>query len=135
MATAEESLKARLGAVSGVTDLVSTRVYPVKLPQGPTLPAVTYQRISTIKESAMGNDAGISRTRFQVTCWAETYSALKGVSEAVRAALQRFQGTSGGVEVLDSFLENDMDIYSGEESDFRVYGEMQDYIWIHRETT
>lgn len=135
MATAEESLVARLEAVSGVTDLVSTRIYPDKLPQSATLPAITYQRISTIRETAMGNDTGIARARFQVTSFAATYAALKGVTEAVRAALQRFRGASGGVTVDDCFLENELDLYSGDEDEAGVYAVAQDFIWIHRETT
>lgn len=133
MAVVEEAVKARLAAVAGVTALISTRVYPVKLPQSATLPAVTYQRVSTIRENAMGADPGVARTRLQVTSAATSYSALKGVTEAVRAALQRYSGTIGGVVVLDVFLDNETDLFGEEENDAGVYLTAQDFIVIHRE--
>lgn len=133
MPVVEEAVKARLGAVSGVTSLISTRVYPVKLPQSATLPAVTYQRVSTIRENAMAADPGVARTRLQVTCAADSYSGLKAVTEAVRAALQRYRGTVGGVVVLDVFLDNETDLFGEEENDAGVYLTAQDFIVIHRE--
>lgn len=133
MAVVEEALKARLAAVAGVTALVVSRVYPVKLPQSATLPALTYQRISTARENAMGADPGIARTRLQVTTAATSYSGAKAVTEAVRAALQRYSGTSAGVVVLDVFLDNETDLFSEEEDEAGVFLVAQDFIVIHRE--
>ena len=46
MADVGKAIRTRLLSVSAVTDLVSTRIYPLTLPQGVTLPAVRYQRVS-----------------------------------------------------------------------------------------
>jgi hypothetical protein len=55
----EEALRARLIGQSGLTALVSTRVYPLGLPQNPTLPAITYALVSdnghTTSEATAGN--------------------------------------------------------------------------------
>lgn len=134
MAVAEEALRARLVAVAGVTALVSSRVYPVKLPQSATLPAVTYQRISTVREGAMGADSDIVRVRVQVTSWADSYSGVKSLSEAVRAALQRYSGTSAAVDVRDCFLDSELDLYGEDESEAGVHAVAQDFILIHRES-
>lgn len=133
MAVAEQAIVARLEAVSGVTDLASTRIYPVKLPQSATLEAITYQRVSTRRGHLMGTDDGIAYTRVQVTSWAETYSEAKALAEAVRVALQRFSGTVGGLEVLDVMAEAELDLYGDDESDSGVHAVAQDFTVIHRE--
>lgn len=133
MAVAEQALYARLAAVAGVTALVSTRIYPVKLPQNATLPAVTYQRVSTSRAGAMGADPGVAWARIQVTSWATSYSGLKSLSEAVRAALQRYSGSSGGVTVLDVTLDSELDLYGEDESEAGVFAVAQDFTVIHRE--
>lgn len=108
-----EALRTRLTTVSAVTALVSTRVYPNVLPQNPTLPAVVYQRIDERRETAMGSDPGVVRARVQVSAWAATFTAARGIGEEVRKALQRYRGTpaGSGTEVLDVFIEDirDMD--------------------------
>lgn len=134
MASAEEALYARMSGYAGLTALVSTRVYPVKLPQDCTYPAVTYQRISTIREVAHGADPGIARTRLQVTSAATTYSGVKAVTAQVRAALQRYDDAAASVAVLDTFLENEVDLFSEEEDDAGVYLVAQDFTVIHRES-
>lgn len=108
-----EAIRTRLTAVSAVTALVSTRVYPNLLPQNPTLPALVYQRIDERRENAMGADPGVVRARVQVSAWAQTYTAARGAAEEVRKALQRYRGTpsGSGTEILDAFVEDvrDMD--------------------------
>lgn len=121
---------ARLQAVSAVTDLVGTRVFPAPLPQGQTLPAVTYQRVSGARESAMGSDTGVAHPRIQVDCWASSYSGVKALATAVRGALQRYSGTIATVEIQDSFLKNDIDLFEDEIEANRV---MLDFEIWHRE--
>lgn len=130
MAELEEAVFARLQAVSGVTDLVGTRVHPAPLPQGVGMPAVSYQRVSAVRESAMGSDVGVARVRIEVSSWSTQYSGAKQLATAVRAALQRFRGTSAGVEVLDVFVANDLDLFEEERELHRVLTDFD--IW-HRE--
>jgi len=47
MTVLDESLHSYLTTYSGLTALVSTKVYPFKMPEGVTLPCVTFQRIDT----------------------------------------------------------------------------------------
>ena len=92
---------------AGVSGVVSGRIYPVKLPQDPTYPAVTYFRVSGLRHSVMGNDTGIVEKRVQISSWAESYAAVNGLAEQVRDAMQRTRGTFAGVEILDIFMEGD----------------------------
>lgn len=86
----EAAIRAHLIADAGLTALVGSRVYPMQLPQRPTLPAVTYQRISSTPTQHRGAAAaGHERTRFQFDCWASDYDTTL----AVRAALAAAMGT------------------------------------------
>lgn len=111
MATVEEALTARLKTFPGLSALVGTRVYPVKLPQSPTYPAVSYQRTGRTQHHAMGADANVREARFQVSGWDPSYATAKGVATQMRLALDRWRGTqSNGVVIQDTLIENEMEL-------------------------
>lgn len=126
--TLEQALYSYLSTYAGLTALVSTRIYPVTMPQGVTYPAVTYTRISAPRIHAMGRDTGLASPRVQVDCWGSSYSSVKGVAAQVRAALQDFSGLmggAGGVTVQRAFIEGDRDLY---ESDTQTHRTSMDFI-------
>ncbi len=126
----EKAIIARLKAFAGLTALVSTRIYSSTAPQNVVSPYVTLFRISTDRLSAMGLDIGIARARVQVDSWGATYASAKDVAEQVRAALQRFRGTSATIEILDVFILGEQDFY---ESDTLIYHVTTDVEAIYRE--
>lgn len=130
MAEFAEALKSRLTAVTSVNNLVSGRIYPVQLPQDVTYPAVRYQTVDEVRESALDADMGLVRLRMQVDAFAATYSAAKGLAAALRSALKRQAWTQNAVEVLDALLENVQDDY---EDAVKVYRVRQDFVFTYRE--
>ena len=107
----ETTLYTRLSTYAGLTALVSTRIYPLIMPQGVTYPAVTYQRIATEpRESCMVEDVGWARARVQVTAWADTFTSAKAIAAQVRAALQRW--TTTGIQ--GTFIIAEYDLYDDE---------------------
>lgn len=117
---AEKAIYARLAAVAGVTALVGTRIYPVLAPQNPTFPHLVYQRISAERIGNLGADTDMVESRVQVSCFADSYSGTKELADAVRLALQRADGTFGGVTVDDMWIESDQDIYDPQTRDHFV---------------
>jgi hypothetical protein len=105
----ENAIYQRLAAHSGLSALISARIYPQILPETPTYPAVTYWITGAPRETAMGSDPGIVHARVQVDAWGLTFAVARNVGEQVRAALQRWRGTLDGTEVLDSFIEDARD--------------------------
>lgn len=105
--TVEAAVFNLLSSDAGVSGVVSNRIYPVKLPQDPTYPALTYFRVSALRHSVMGNDTGLVEKRIQVSSWAKLYSEVNNLAERVRDAMQRTRGTFAGVEILDIFMEGD----------------------------
>lgn len=131
MARLDEAVYARLQAVSGVTALVATRVYPSLLPQKPVYPCLRYQEVDGQRESAMGSDLGQVSATLQVDAYAATYAGSRALAEQVRLALQRFRGTVASVEIEDVFVSSGPnDFY---EDQVKAYRTQMDFLIWHRE--
>jgi hypothetical protein len=130
--TVEEALFAYLRAHPGLAALVGSRIYPLKLPQNVTLPAVAYQRISTSWRYALGGSGPrLTQVRFQISCWAEKYETAKAVASQVRGALGNFSGVMGGtsgVRVLATTLAAEADVYEPETG---LYNAPVDVLLLH----
>lgn len=85
--TVETAVRAVLVGASGVTDLVSTRVYPNSAPQSTTKPFVVYEVDTLEPVDALSGHAGLTFAQFTITSWGATYSDAKAVSAAVLARL------------------------------------------------
>lgn len=117
----ETGLYSELTTDVDVAALVSTRVYPLTLPQGYTLPAITYQRVSTERLRDLTGSSGWVMARFQIDCWAASYSAARGLADKVRAALDGQVDTLGsetGVGMIG--LMGEREILEEEIESYRV---------------
>ena len=129
----EEAIYTYLSNHAGLTALVSTRIHPLIMPQSTVLPAVTFSKVSGPRVHAMQQDAGLAYPRFQVSCWGATYKSAKDVAAQVRAALQDFKGTMGGVGgvvVSGVFIQDENDLY---EPGTQVYHIALDFVIWHEE--
>jgi len=128
----EESLYAYLKAYAGLSALVGSRIYPLILPQPPTLPAVTYFKVSLVNKRTLASPSNVlKQVRVQFSCWADTYSEAKSVAAQVKLALQDFRGEmggAGGVQVLDGNIINEQDLY---ETDTGIYHVPVDVLIMH----
>lgn len=130
MTTIEEALFSKLTNESAITDLVGTRVYPLTLPQNPTYPAMTYQQISKVWGKTHQGAGDMGWPRFQFDCYGTSYSAAKGVANALRQTIDGFSGTVATVDVCAIFFVNEVDDFNDEVGVYRVAA---DYRVIYRE--
>lgn len=88
MSSIDAALRAKLVATSGVTTLVSTRIYPDELPQGTALPAIRYSLISDVPDRHV---PGFREARVQVSVYDDDPSPTDAntVAEAVISAISR----------------------------------------------
>ena len=114
MAVLEENLYTYLQTKSGLTALVSTRVYPDTAPQTATLPFLVYARVSTVREhkhgTTGGTETGLTQARIQIDCYAATYSALASLCDQVRLALSGYRGTIGSGFCYRAMLDMEIDL-------------------------
>ena len=92
-----DALYSYLSSCSGLTALVSNRIYPDKLPDKCPLPAVTYQLISEEEtETFHQPTVDLLAAVYSITVWASTRAAANMVSKQLRKAFKNYSGTMGG---------------------------------------
>lgn len=113
----EADIYSSLTAHAGLSALIGTRLYPVLLPQNPTYPAVTYQRVSTPRAQAINGTVASAGPRFQFAAWASTYSSAVSVAAQVRAALIAMSGNI--VTVYEVLLDGEREVWEDDPGVFR----------------
>lgn len=118
-----------------ISGLIGTRMYPLRLPQAPTLPAITYQWISGRHVQSMNDRSGLSGPRVQFTAWAATYLQAEAVFEALRKRLDGFSGMAGATRIYGALLDSDRDLPVEEViPDTTIMGRIADFFVWHQET-
>jgi hypothetical protein len=85
---------------------IGTRIYPGRLPQGVTLPALVYQLVPSEGPTyAHEGDLGLDRVRVQFDCWADTYDGAMTLFTELRSAISGFRGIWGDVDVGHCLLD------------------------------
>ena len=81
----EAELKSHLQAGAAVTALVADRVHPDVVPEGSSLPVVTYSVIFGAPANCLDGFTGkASNYAVQLDCWAKTHDAAQALALAVR---------------------------------------------------
>lgn len=119
----EDQMRTAILALPAVSALVGSRVYPLTLPQGALLPALTYQVISGVGEADTQSGPGVQRRRVQFNCWAATYGAACQLADALTAGASAKANALG----LVSFLDNTVDQYEPETQRWRRIVDMLVY--------
>ena len=134
-ATIEEALY-RLLLDDDVITYHGAEIYPQEIYQGGVIPAIVYQLISLNRQYTHDGPIPLCSARFQINCWASTYSGAEDLADGVRYLLNAYSGVASGVTIHAMSLIGSGDIISvgvaAEESkrfgrwlDFRVhYNEM-----------
>lgn len=115
----EARLYAALTGHAGLAALIGARVYPVQLPQTPTLPSVTYLRVSTAPIQHRDNPTPTySQARFQIDGWTAGFDAMIALRRQVRFAMGAFQlASTPRVDV--ALLAGDRDLLDAEPDRWR----------------
>lgn len=87
------------------TDAAS-RIYPQQLPQGVTLPACKYIKVSDPRDHTHSGVSSLRRPRFQIDCFASSYLAAVKLAGQIENTLDGYKGTMGSYSVQASFVED-----------------------------
>jgi hypothetical protein len=112
--TLGDGLFAYLSATLSVGD----RIYPLTLPQGVVLPAVTYQLVGG--EGPLHSHGDVQggegpmrptfqRSRVQLGCWGDSARAAEVLAAEVEAAVDGFTGAWGDVPIASALVEISID--------------------------
>lgn len=96
------ALRAYVLADPAIAAQIGDRLWPSKLPQHPTLPAMTMKRISGVRFGTLRGRAGLARPRYQFDIWVRegTGSAAAQCQRIGRLLLARLEGKN--VQLADT---------------------------------
>ena len=83
----ETTLYGALSGAAGVTNLVSTRIYPQVAPDSAATPYIVYQVIVGMAHNLTNGAPASERKVIQINCISNSYANAKAIAEAVKAAL------------------------------------------------
>lgn len=99
MADIRPALRAFLVADSAIEALVktgsTTRIYPIKMPQGVTATSIVYNDISALIGLHNEGSDGLTSLRIQIAAWALTADAAQALALAIKNRLHGYAGTMG----------------------------------------
>lgn len=133
MALIEKAIYSLLTGDGTLTGLVSTRIFPVLIPQKTTMPAIAYEQTSGARVHATDGPAGQVNSRWQFNCWGSSYASVRAVANALREAIDGYSGTTAGVifQAIQSQDENDIKADPAGANRARRYGKSLDFeIWF-----
>src|SRR5262245_57821961 len=91
-----------------IVAIVGNRIYPLILPQTPTYPALSYQRISN---TAQIGSTELRETRYQINCWASTYATAQQLATAVKTSMEEYKATATAPRIKMAQVVNELDDY------------------------
>lgn len=83
----KSDIKTHVGSWTGLTALIGNRLYPITLPQTPTLPSVTYLVISGTRIHMHDGDAGLGFFRVQFDSYAVTPEETELIIDQIVSAM------------------------------------------------
>ena len=129
----QSDLYTYLRGLTTITDQVAARIYPHNAPTSAAFPYITYARISSTHEHHMTAAAGLSSQVIQFDVFASTIAEAEAAADALRAAMDGFQGgTMGSTAVRHIELTNERDTFlpPADDSEVGVYNISVDFsIW------
>lgn len=110
------ALRAFILADTAIAALVGTRMYPIQLPQNPTLPAIRFFRASGTRPQSTTGPLGQSNPRFQIDSYAISFEAANNLSELIRKRLDGYRGPAGSEDdfIQGAFFETERDFWEAE---------------------
>lgn len=120
----EAALYSKLTGDATLSGLMSSRWYPLWLPQDPTLPAGVYRRVTTSQDMAHDGAIDIEWLRMQLDIYAESFADVREVANAVRDCINGFSGTVDSTKVWSVIFDNEVDDWTDLTEVYRI---TQDY--------
>lgn len=118
----EADIRALLLANAGVSALIGTRLYPLRLPAEVVLPAGTFQRITTTPHNTLTGTHGSAAAPLQIDSYAATDLGAWTLAEAIIAAIE---GVVQNGNIQSILLTNALPLYDVDLQAHRVLTEFR----------
>lgn len=115
---------------AALTTLVSTRINPLRIPEGTAFPCISYNLISIVPTPTKSGHSRTDWARVQVSIFGTSYQSAANVATAVRTAFEAvtLPGTFATVKVQTIEFDAQNELTDDEAAFAGVYQITQDYI-------
>lgn len=132
----DSAIYGKLTGTAGISNLVSTRVYPVLAPAGASMPAITYQRISTVEYTSHDGPSGLVRARYEIVAWSSTNVAARTLADLIRVTLDCTAWVQSSDTVQHGWRDSEELVYDdGTDADRPRFGVSMQFVFLHNEAT
>jgi hypothetical protein len=104
-------LRNYLVSKTGITNLIASRIYPVRRPQAVTGDSICFWRTSGDHDHNLTGSSGTAIPSFAIDVLSDDYTRADAIAEAVRQVMQGFAGTMGTTVVKSVILVDEQDGY------------------------
>ena len=136
----EQALRTYLLTITGLTALISSRLYYVEGPENATEPYVVISKVSAVSTHAHDGNVNANRDRFQLSVFSSSYATAKSIAAAIKGngsmtsptgldCYTGLMGGVGGVTVRGCLYDNEIDL--GFERDSELYHVACEYLILH----
>jgi hypothetical protein len=128
----DQSLRSLILAESSVTSLIaSNAVYPQRLPQEVTKPAIVYRVMDGIESLTAGGVSALRRYQVDLTVFAEKYSEMREITQALVALFNGLTAEQSGDLIQGCRIYN---IVNDFEETLQLYSSTLDLVLIVKES-
>jgi hypothetical protein len=105
----ESTLYSVLSTAPRITAITSTRIHPLVIPEGSTLPAISYSIVGGAVKPTFSNN-GTQRLRVELNCWGATYGDAITLRNAVVQSIDGYneQGISIQYLMPQDFFDHEL---------------------------
>lgn len=128
----EEAIVALLAAHAPLQALIAGRCYNTQTPDDESRPHIVFAEVSAHDINGIRQNTGWRTGRYQFTAWASSPTETRAIRNALRGALDRYNGTASGAVVDDIRLETGPSGYDGI---FERYYRIADALIDYKEST
>ena len=128
----DQSLRSLILAESSVTSLIaSNAVYPQRLPQEVSKPAIVYRVMDGIESLTSGGVSALGRYQVDLTVFAEKYSEMREITQALVALFNGLTAEQSGDLIQGCRIYN---IVNDFEETLQLYSSTLDLVLIVKES-
>ncbi len=113
-----------------IAAVIASRMYPVALPQTPTVPAVVYFFDNAASTNSMTGPSGHGSATMRVDSWADTADEAKDLAEKIKFILNGWKKNVPEGAVQGTFFKGEKDIFDDDKS---LYSTQQTYLIHYKE--
>jgi len=114
----EHAIYSILSNDAGVS-AITTRIYPIMLPQNATYPAISYQVTEDTEISTFDGQGTFQTISLEVDAWSDTHAGMLALADAIKTAIKNYSGTVSSNTIDQIKIDSTVTVYEDQVEKYR----------------